>query len=176
MKGTITKCLMELVDTKFGRERWKEVVRDAEIDAQTEVLLGMSTSDIDDAAAGRLLESTARVLGFPLQAACDAFGEYWCCVYAPRVYAVTVEKWRDARTALLGLDEVHVRVTATMKDARPPRFDYKWLDDDVLEVTYKSHRKLLPVYIGLARGIGAYFGETLIVQQIASDRVRIEFA
>jgi hypothetical protein len=62
-----------------------------------------------------------------------------------------------------------------MKDARPPRFDYHWVDEDTLEVTYKSHRKLLPIYIGLARGVGAYFGERLNVQQVATDRVRIEF-
>lgn len=176
MKGTITKCLMELVETRWGSERWAEIVRDAQVDEETQRALGLPASDVDDAAATRLLESTARVLKVPFQAAADAFGEYWCCTYAPRVYSVTVEKWRDARGALLGLDEVHVRVTATMKNARPPRFDYAWIDDDTLEVTYRSHRKLLPVYVGLARGIGAYFGETLIVQQIASDRVRIEFA
>src|SRR5262245_27130860 len=149
MKGTITKCLAELVENRFGREKWDAIVRDAKIDAQTAVDLTLPASDVDDAAAGRLLESTGRVLGIPFQQAADAFGEYWCCTYAPRVYKVPVEKWKDARHAILSLDEVHVRVTATMKNARPPRFEYHWLDKDTLEVTYKSHRKLLAVYVGL---------------------------
>jgi hypothetical protein len=175
VKGTITKCLAELIENEFGRERWDAIVADAKIDAKTLPLLTMPMSDVDDAAATRLFESTCRVLGVSLQEAADAFGEYWCCTYAPRVYQVTVEKWRDARDAILSLDEVHIRVTQSMKDARPPRFEYEWADEDTLDVTYKSHRKLLPIYMGLARGVGAYFDERLNVQQIASDRVRIEF-
>jgi hypothetical protein len=175
MKGTITKCLAELVENEFGREKWDAIVADAKVDAKTVPLLTLPASDVDDATAGRLIESTCRVLGVSLQEAADAFGEYWCCTYAPRVYAVTVGKFRDARHWLLELDDVHVRVTATMKDARPPRFDYHWVDEDTLEVTYKSHRKLLPIYMGLARGVAAYFGERLNVQQVATDRVRIEF-
>jgi hypothetical protein len=67
-------------------------------------------------------------------------------------------------------------MTQTMKDARPPRFDYLWIDDHTLEVTYKSHRHLLGVYMGLARGVGKRFGEPLKVFAVDSDRVRIEFS
>jgi hypothetical protein len=176
MKGTITKCLAELVKKEFGPERWDAIVQDAKVDAATVSLLTLPVSDVDDEVAGRLFESTCRVLGVSLEQAADAFGEYWCCTYAPHVYPETMNKFKDAREAILALDQVHVRVTSMMKNARPPRFDYRWIDDDTLDVTYRSHRKLIQIYIGLARGVGAYFGEALTVRQVAADRVRIEFA
>jgi hypothetical protein len=176
MKGTITACLAELVVKKFGADRWTAILTDAHIDAKTAAVLNVPVSDIDDAVAGRLLESTCRILGISFEQAADAFGDYWCCTYAPRLYKSIVARFRDARHAILSLDQVHVQVTSMMKDSRPPRFDYHWVDEDTLEVTYKSHRKLIQIYIGLARGLGTYFGEHLTVAQIADDRVRIEFA
>ena len=76
---------------------------------------------------------------------------------------------------ILAMDEIHVQVTSMMANARPPRFDCKWLDEDTLEVRYKSKRGLLPLYMGLARGVGTYFGEDLDVRKLGADRVRIRF-
>jgi hypothetical protein len=116
MKGTITNCLAALVVEKFGAEHWKAIPVDAKVDPSTASLLRLPTSDIDDAIVLALLDATCRVLGIPLEAAADAFGEYWCC-----------------------------------------------------------RRALLPIYIGLARGVGKYFGEPLTVRKIGPDRVRIRF-
>jgi hypothetical protein len=53
---------------------------------------------------------------------------------------------------ILAMDEIHVQVTSMMANARPPRF-----------------------YMGLARGVGTYFGEDLDVRKLGADRVRIRF-
>jgi hypothetical protein len=86
-----------------------------------------------------------------------------------------MRRFKSARELLLGLDHVHVEVTAMMTNARPPRFDYRWASDRVLIVTYKSHRDLLPLYMGLAWGVGKYFKEPLDVSRTGPDLVRIEF-
>ena len=57
----------------------------------------------------------------------------------------------------------------------PNSFEIDWIDDDTLEVTYKSHRSLLGVYMGLARGVGKRFGEPMKVGAVGRDRVRIQF-
>lgn len=175
MKGTITNCLASLIEERFGAERWKAILGDAGIDARTASVLRLPTSDVDDRVLTALLDSTCRNLGISLDEAADAFGKYWCCSYAPRLYHRIVDRLGSAREMILAMDGIHVQVTSMLANARPPRFDCHWVDEDTLDVTYKSKRKLLPIYIGLARGVGRYFGERLSVRRLGPDRVRIEF-
>ena len=123
----------------------------------------------------RLLSSTCKILGINFQQAADAFGEYWCCTYAPRLYGVIVKRFKNAREMILGLDEVHVMMTATIPNSRPPRFDYKWESDNTLNVTYNSQRNMIDIYIGLVKGVGAFFKEKLVVTKLSSQHVKIVF-
>jgi hypothetical protein len=174
MKGTITRCLAGLVRSKAGDQAWRDIVRAADA-GDAEYLLELAGSDVDDALVVRLLHAAKTRLGLEEQATYDAFGEYWCCSYAPTVYAAVYGRFTSARDMILGLDRVHVDVTASMARARPPRFEYAWRDDKTLIVFYKSHRRLAPLYVGLVRGVGKYFKEDLRVTLEASNRVRIDF-
>jgi hypothetical protein len=176
MKGTITTCLAEMVETKFGTPTWTKILDLAQIDTRMRSQLKFATADIPDFQVVALFDATAGVLGLTAEQAADAFGEYWCCHYAQKTYRAVVARWKNARDTILSLDELHVRMTQTIPNARPPRFEYKWLDENTLEVTYKSHRNLLGIYMGLARGVGKLLGEPLKVFALDWDRVRIEFA
>jgi hypothetical protein len=133
VKGTITTCLAEMVEKKHGSAAWAQILEEAEVDPKTARLPMLPVSDIDDAVVLALLQATCSVLGITLEQAADAFGEYSCCTYAPKVYKPVVEKLK------------------------------------------KSKRNLLPVYVGLAKGLGKYFRETVAVTVIARDRARIVF-
>ncbi len=174
MKATITNCLAEMVETKFGKDKWAEIVRQAGMQAQS-AALRQSSMDVPDDQVGKLLKTTCVVLGVTPEQAYDAFGEYWCCQYAPKVYWAILRRFKNAREMLLGMDAVHVDMTATIPNAQPPRFDYTWENDRVLLVDYKSKRGMLDVYIGVARGVGKYFNERLEVRKVSSTRARIEF-
>jgi Haem-NO-binding len=176
MKGTITTCLAELVETKFGADRWTAVLDLAGIEAKMRPQLKMAIADIPDFAVVALLDATASVLGISAEQAADAFGEYWCCTYAQATYKAVVARWSNARDTILSLDMLHVRMTQTVPNARPPRFEYQWHDENTLDVTYRSHRHLLGVYMGLARGVGKLFAEPLKVFPLDWDRVRIVFS
>jgi hypothetical protein len=173
MKGSITSCLAQLIETTFGKEKW-EAVRD-HAGAQSVAGLKLATSDVDDAVASRLIQSTCKILGLTEQQAADAFGEYWCCTYAPKVYKAYLQRFRSAREMILGMDQVHSDVTNNMANARPPRFEYHWEDENSLVVTYKSPRGMMSIYVGLARGVGKYFKEKLDVQSLSANQCRIRF-
>jgi len=175
VKGTITNCLAELVENKFGKVKWLEVLKDAGI-ASNVTSIRMVISDVPDERAAALLGSTCRVLGITLEQAADAFGEYWCCEYAPRQYKVIVRKFKNAREMILGMDAVHVNMTQTIANAHPPRFNYKWEDENTLIVEYDSKRNMIDIYIGLARGVGKYFNEKLSVSKLSPNTARIVFA
>ncbi len=74
------------------------------------------------------------------------------------------------------MDQVHIEMTQSVPNARPPRFDYAWRDPKTLQVKYKSTRPLIAIFVGLARGVGKHFGEQLDVRVVSDDTVEIRFA
>lgn len=172
MKGTITSCLLEMLDNQVGRNKSEEIVKKSGAKA---TFMRLASSDVADEDFFKLFNATIEDLGLSKEAACDAFGEYWCCTYAPRIYKPIVRRFSNAREMLLGMEKVHDDVTKSIENARPPRFSYAWENDRTLCVTYQSDRDLVDVYIGLVRGVGTYFNESLKVTKLDSTRVRIEF-
>ena len=175
MKGTITRCAKELVESRFGEDKWQAILEDADVDQDTRYRLSYPTTDIDDSVAKDVLVSTGRVLGLSPEQVAEAFGEHWCCEYAPKIYSSIITRFNSAREMILGMDKVHVQMTATIKNARPPRFDYDWQDDNTLIVTYKSFRGMIDIYRGLVMGVGKLFNEPVQARKVDNARVEIIF-
>ncbi|MGB2247828.1 MAG: heme NO-binding domain-containing protein [Alcanivorax sediminis] len=175
MKGTITRCAKELVESQFGPEQWQAILEDAQVDEETRYRLAYPTTDIDDSMATDILRSTGTVLGLTPEQVADAFGEHWCCVYAPQIYSSIIAKFNSAKEMILGMDRIHVQMTATIRNARPPRFDYQWKDERTLIVTYKSFRGMVDIYRGLVLGVGKLFNEPLRARKLDNTQVEIVF-
>ncbi|PZR17573.1 MAG: hypothetical protein DI536_04470 [Archangium gephyra] len=86
----------------------------------------------------------------------------------PRAVQERARDDRRPRRASRGL-------TRAVPNARPPRFQLSWRDADTLDVEYLSERKLIDVYVGLARGVGKYFKEALTVTKLSETHVQIVF-
>lgn len=173
MKGTIVKCLQQLVVSRFGKENWNEICDLSGFDKRDEIPIILN---VDDTVALELFTNTCSVLNLGFEEAADAFGDYWCNEYAPKIYASVYRNFRNAREFILGMDQIHLGLTRTLEDAHPPRFEYEPVGDNTLLVTYKSQRNLVDIFVGLARGLGRYFSEDLRVTKLGQDRVQIVFA
>jgi hypothetical protein len=174
MKATITNCLAELVETRFGKDKWDAILMDAGLQAQARTFR-LPSSDVPDAQFAKLLASTCKIIDITPQKAADAFGSYWCCTYAPRIYAAIVKRFKNAREMILGMDNVHVTMTETIPNAHPPRFNYKWEGDSILFVQYTSSRSMIDIYVGLVKGVGEYYKEKLVVTKTSQHQVKIVF-
>ncbi len=172
MKGTILKCLQEMVESRFGKAEWQEILGDAGFKGPQ--LFSLS-ADVDEGKALALFASAARVLEISPEQAADAFGDHWVNEYAPRVYQTIYGRYKSAREFILAMDEVHVMVTDSVPNARPPRFDFEKQGEKTLLVTYRSKRGLIDLYIGLARGVGKRFGTLLEIQKLSPRQVKITF-
>lgn len=172
MKGTISACLLEMTDVRYGATVSQTIVEASGLD---EFKLRSPLSEIPDSDFMKLLGATLSTTKKSLEAIADEFGEFWCCTYAPRVYKSVVSTFKNSRDLLLGLDKVHVMMTKAYKNAHPPRFDYQWQSDNLLKVTYKSDRNMIDLYVGLARGVGKYFKERLVVRKVDDSTVTIQF-
>jgi hypothetical protein len=168
------RCLGDWVTASHGKERWKEILTQANA-GEKSMSISMAVADVDDALALTLFATTGKVLGLDENAVADGFGEHWCCTYAPALYGTIMKRFANAREMILGLDHVHAQLAKTHLKAHPPRFDYRWESERVLFVTYKSQRNLVHLYCGLARGVGKYFNEALTVTKVGPQLVRIQF-
>ena len=173
MKGVIAICLGELVKEKFGTENWERILEMSGLDPKTEFL---AFQDIDDDAIMNVLDSTCKVLKISMSQAADAFGAYWVNVYAPKMYKIYYRNIKDAKEFIIKMDEVHDKVTKSMKNAKPPRFQFEEPDEKTLIVNYRSHRGLIDIYIGLVKGVGIYFNENLRITKIGATKVKITFS
>ena len=173
MKGTIIRCLEDMVIAQFGREKWHQSLQDAGLD-ESAIFLPMS--DIDDAQVLKLVEAVYKNLDISFEQAADAFGDYWVNTYSQKMYPLYYTRHTTAKGFLLDMDSVHVNMTRTMDNARPPRFRYEWQDDRTLIIRYMSHRGLVDFVVGLAKGVGRYYKEDLQVSKMGADKIRIVFA
>lgn len=172
MKGAIARCLSDLVQEKFGRDKWEKVLETSGLSPNT---IFAVTADIPDDAVMKVVQNTCTVLGItPIQAA-DAFGEYWVNTYAPKIYKSYYAGKTSARDMLLNMDNVHKAVTQSIPNAHPPRFEYEWTNDKTLVMHYKSNRGLIDFLVGLIKGVGKYFKEDLRVRKLGPDKVEVIF-
>ena len=172
MKGTIAKCLAEMITERFGQDRWENILQTAGLSPDSRFL---ATQNVDDGVILKVVDSACSVLNLSLAQVADAFGDYWGTVYAPRIYGAFYETAQSAREFLLKMDDVHVTMTRAISDAHPPRFEYEWQDDKTLIMKYQSLRGLIDFVAGLAKGVGKYYKEDLHVTRLGSDRVKIVF-
>ena len=173
MKGTIVRCLEELVVTQFGEDKWQKSLEDAGIKSSR---IFLPFEDVEDSVVMKLVTAVCKNLNISLSQAADAFGDYWVNVYSQKLYPQYYAKHKTARDFLLDMDAVHVAMTKTIKDAKPPRFDYEWKSEDTLIMHYRSHRGLIDFAVGLVKGVGKFYNESLRVTKLGSDKIEIVFS
>lgn len=172
MKGVICKCINELIVKNFGQDKWEKILEKTGFPKDQVFLMD---ENVDDKKFMELVQNICDVLGITPQQVADAFGEYWVCEFAPRLFKVYYEGVNSAKEFILKMDEVHRQATANMLDARPPRFTYEWKDEKTLLMGYQSHRGLIDVMIGLLKGIRKYFKEDFKITKLSDKEVEIKF-
>lgn len=172
MKGVILKALQDMVEEKFGRNKWKEILKASDLMEDTDFFVA---DNVDDNIVIKILESLCKVLNITMKEAGEAFGEYWVCSYAPKTYSAFYFKNKNAKEFLCDMDKVHTWCTNNIDGASPPHFEYRWLDEKTLLMKYISKRNLKDIFIGLVKGVGKYYKENLKVSELAPNEFKIVF-
>lgn len=172
MKGVIVCCLGELVKSKFGPGIWVDTLVASGMDPKASILV---SDNVEDAMVLKVINNLCERVGITLEQAADAFGDFWVNVYAPEIYKAYFLGMKSAKDFILKMDQVHEMTTRNIPGARPPRFTYAWENDKSLIMTYSSHRGLIAILVGLLKGVGRYFHETLKITKLSETKVRIEF-
>lgn len=172
MKGIIAISLKRLVKKEYGLDKWYDIL---ERSGFSKYKLIKASDDLDDAGFMKIIESTCVVLDITLEQAADAFGDYWVNEYAPEVYAVYYKNAKTAKEFILNMNTVHQKVVLNLENARPPTFEFEWKDDNTLHISYKSHRNLAVLMIGLLKGVSRYYNEDLQIRLISDNTAEVVF-
>ncbi len=172
MKGVILLALKGMVQQNYGGDQWAAALRQAGVE---EHLWIMPISNVDDRLVLQIINSLCESLGLSFEQVAEAFGEYWVNVYTQKRYASYYVGARTAKQFLLRMDEIHTSSTKSMPDALPPQFDYRWKDEHTMVMTYRSHRGMIDLMIGMIKGVARLYHEKLIVTKMGDDQAEIVF-
>jgi hypothetical protein len=172
MKGTVVKCMEELVTKKFGAEKWKLSLKSAGLPENRYFTTG---EDVAEPEILAIMKGIGTAAGISMEQVMEAFGEYWSSVYAPALYDVYFAKAKSTREMLANLDQIHVSMTKKIPNAHPPRFTYEWKGENTLIMHYESSRGLVALMPGLIRGLGKYYKDKPKVTT-TGNALQVQFA
>lgn len=174
MKGTIHYCLEESIVTYFGQEAWGKLM--ISLGKESSFSYGLHIrDDIDEVQSIELFVLAANSLGIGLGEIFDMFGEHWCVEYSTKLYGVFYRGMKSTKDAITQLDHVHAKVTEHIAGAYPPRFEYKWINDDTLQVKYMSDRNLIDLFISLIKGLDMKFDDYTNIEKKEGNILLLTF-
>ena len=167
MYGLINNSLQGMIREKFGEEKWQEVLEASGVPEDS----FLTMRSYDDKLTYALAGAASDVLGAPVDACLEMFGEYWVLETASKSYGALLDAAGGDMIEFLGnMNGLHDRITSTFLNYVPPEF-YIQERDPGYEIHYLSKRKgLTPFVVGLLKGLATRFDQHLnILNQLELD-------
>jgi len=171
MKGSVISSWKDFITEKKGKKFWDEILEEAGL--QHKVIL--ASSDFEDEKAAKILGIAAKKMNIPVAKLANELGEYWVLVSTQKLYSSYYRKYKQLKDFILAMDNIHVEITNSVKNAKPPRFKYKWINESTLEMEYISHRKMMDYLLGALKGSSKYYDTPIRLRQIGTNKVVITF-
>lgn len=161
MYGLINKALKSMIIERFGDDQWRKVMDAADVPDDSFITM----RSYDDEVTYKLATAASDVLGAPLEACLELFGEYWISNVATDAYGPVLDVMGDSVESFLeSIDALHDRISTTFINYVPPSFSVDYLESGDVKVTYMSQRVgLTPFVIGLFTGIGLRFEKDISI-------------
>jgi guanylate cyclase soluble subunit beta len=168
MYGLINNSLKDMIQKQFGEEKWQEVMAASGVPEDS----FLSMRRYDDEITYSLADAASRVLGAPVDACLEMFGQHWVLETASKSYGMLLDAaGQDMIGFLRNMNALHDRITSTFLDYVPPEFHVEELDSDYV-VHYISKRNgLTPFVTGLLKGLATRFSTTLTILEVTEHEV-----
>lgn len=164
MYGLVNKAIKDLVIQVAGVDKWQEIARLSDFPDQDFIAM----SPYPDALTYSLVGNASKVLGIDANILLEKFGEHWILYTASEGFGNLLNLSGNNLADFLGnMDMLHNQLTGIMPNLSPPKFTTRNVTDNSLELEYWSHREgMVPMLIGLLRGLGTRFGQPCTVEHI----------
>lgn len=164
MYGLINNALKEMILEKFGEETWNDVLRESGVPEDSFLTMRSYDDEITYSLAG----AASKVVGAPVEACLEMFGEYWVLETASKSYGMLLKAAGQNMVEFLqNMNALHDRITSTFLNYVPPEF-FVEENGNLHDIHYVSQREgLTPFVTGLLKGLGVRFETevTILSQQ-----------
>lgn len=159
MYGLINNAMQSMIRDKFGDDQWQKILEVSGVPEDS----FLTMRSYDDATTYDLVGAAAEVLGVPVEACLNMFGEYWVLETASKAYGPLMDASGDSMVEFLGnMNALHDRITGTFLNYVPPEFEVQDLGDQRYRIHYISKREgLIPFVVGLLNGLSQRFSSDL---------------
>jgi hypothetical protein len=167
MYGIVNRAIEELIEEKFGSEKWEEIKDKAGFKSEG----FMTLKPYPDELTFHLVAAASEILNIPANDLLEAFGEYWILYTAERGYGEMLNLAGDSLPAFLkNLNMLHGRVSNLMPELAPPQFECINEQENSIDLIYRSHRVgMVPMLVGLIKGLGKRFGKEVVIEQVENN-------
>lgn len=154
MKGIIFNLVEEAITAEHGERGWDDLLEASGLDGVYTSLGNYADTDLQT-----LLQEGARMLHSTPGDLARSLGHESSLGLARR-FPHYFTPYADSRTFLLTLGSViHPEVRKIHPDTQPPEFWFNDADARVLEINYRSQRRLCAFAEGMIAGAATYYGQ-----------------
>ena len=154
MYGLINNSLKNMILEQFGEQQWQQVLESSGVPEDS----FLTMRSYDDSVTYSLAGAASEVLGAPVEACLEMFGEYWVLETASKSYGMLLDAaGKDMMEFLSNINALHDRITSTFLNYIPPEFFVEKKGNHYL-IHYMSTREgLTPFVVGLLKGLAKRF-------------------
>lgn len=166
MYGLINNSLKSMILEQFGEEQWQQVLSASGVPEDS----FLTMRSYDDQVTYALAGAASDVLGAPVEACLEMFGEYWVLETAAKSYGPLLDAaGRDMIEFLGNMNALHDRITSTFLNYVPPEFFVESEGEgegggNRYKIHYVSQREgLTPFVVGLLKGLAKRFSNNITI-------------
>jgi hypothetical protein len=160
VKGVVFNLLEAIVTRDYGEDTWDDLLDSAGVDGAYTSLGGYPDEDLLS-----LVSAASTALELPPNDVVRWFGRNALPLLADS-YPQFFTEHASTRPFILTLNDIiHPEVRKVYPGADVPEFDFDTSSDEVLVMTYSSHRQLCAFAEGLIEGAADHYGETATIKQ-----------
>ena len=157
MHGTLCAELQRFVSERWDEARWSAIKTAANVDRAEYDPLG-TYPDEEFMALGR---ATAELTGTPSGRLLRDFGTFVGPALIRLYWGAVQPQWRTLDLIENTENTIHRVVRLNNPDASPPQLVARRIADDLVEITYKSKRRMCDLAKGIAAGVAALYEERI---------------
>lgn len=166
MKGIVFTEFLEMVEDKFGLLTLDKIVENSELESGGAYT---AVGTYNHSEMVQLVSNLSEEVDIPIVDLLEIYGKHFFTILF-KSYPSFFEEVNGAFDFLGSIENhIHVEVLKLYPDAELPSFDIKQLNENQLEMVYRSERKLAAFAKGLIQGATEYFNEPISIKMETLD-------
>ncbi|MBN2664189.1 MAG: heme NO-binding domain-containing protein [Bacteroidales bacterium] len=170
MKGTIVKAAERMIISTYGVEKWEEILYRTGFEKDHVFLI---RDDVSDDKVMGILKNSAQVLNISKDDLLSEYAKYWIFSYISEVYPSF--QFSSAREFIKNIPSIHDFMTESVLNATPPVFEFDWINENELILTYISSRGLIELAKNILSQIGEKYNTKINIEKIDEKRLKLIF-